>query len=161
LTRLLVGALALALVLALVGLALTWRRSDHEHALRQAGDDADAAARRVAVALTTYDYRKLAHAYDWVDKDGTARFQRDFTSVSANARATVVALKVVATGTVIASAPVVRDTGHVRVLLFVDQRVHSTNSQGTHTEQPRLSMQLVRQHGRWLVDAVDMDNSLS
>jgi hypothetical protein len=73
----------------------------------------------------------------------------------------VVALQVVASGSVVDSAPKVRDTRHVEVLLFVDQRVRSTNSAGTRTEEPRLSMQMVREGGRWLVDAVDMENSLS
>jgi Mce-associated membrane protein len=159
--RAVVVALVVALVASVVLLVLSWRRADHEHALREAGRSADAAARRIAVELTTYDYRTIAHAYDWADEDGTSRFRRQFASVSADARASVVALKVVATGEVVASAPDVEDTGHVRVLLFGDQRVRSTNSDGTRTEEPRLSMQMVRQDGRWLVDAVEMENSLS
>jgi hypothetical protein len=155
------AVLALALVAALVALGLTWRHAQHEEALRRAGHDAEAAARRAAVSLTTYDHRHLEHAYDWVDRDGTARFRKQFTEVSAKARASVLALDVVASGSVVASAPKVRDTRHVEVLLFVDQRVRSTNSGGSQTEEPRLSMQMVREHGRWLVDAVEMENSVS
>jgi Mce-associated membrane protein len=159
--RALVVVLTVALVAATVLLVVTWRRADHEHALRAAGRSADAAARRVAVELTTYDYRTIGDAYDWVDRDGTARFRKQFASVSADARASVVALRVVATGTVIASAPDVVDTQHVRVLLFVDQQVRSTNSTGSRTEEPRLRMDMVRVGGRWLVDAVQRENSLT
>jgi Mce-associated membrane protein len=157
----LVLVLVVALVAAVVLLVLAWRRADQEHALREAGRSADRAARRIAVELTTYDYRTIAHAYDWADRNGTAHFQRQLASVSADARASVVALKVVATGEVVASAPDVEDERHVRVLLFVDQRVRSTNSTGTRTEEPRLSMEMVRRDGRWLVDAVELENSLS
>jgi hypothetical protein len=60
---------------------------------------------------------------------------------------------------VVAAAPDVRDVSHVTVLMFVDQRVTSRNVTGSRTEEIRMSMQMVRRAGRWLADAVELQNA--
>jgi hypothetical protein len=47
----------------------------------------------------------------------------------------------------------------VTVLMFVDQRVTSRNVTGSRTEEIRMSMQMVRRAGRWLADAVELQNA--
>jgi Mce-associated membrane protein len=154
----LAGILGLTLVAALVVLVLQWRSAHEESALRRAGEDAVVAARSAAVALTSYDYRTLAADHRRVAAAGTARFRSYYQSVSASTAKAVRALHVTAKGSVVAAAPDVEDADHVRVLLFVDQRVTSARG-GTRVEQPRLSMAMVHEDGRWLVDSVALENS--
>jgi Mce-associated membrane protein len=159
--RTVVGSLvAVVLVVAVVLAGLGWCSAAHERALRTAGVEATAAARRAAVALTTYDHRSLDVDRERVEEAGTARFREYFASIGARTAATVRRLRVTARGSVVAAAPDVRDERHVRVLLFVDQQVRARGTEATRTEQPRLVMEMVRQDGRWLVDRVDLESSL-
>lgn len=150
----------IALIAALSGLALVWRAERHETDLRQAGEAASRAARAVAVDLTTYDYRTVDDDHARVTAAGTARFRRYFASVGPKSAAVVRKLHVTARGRVVAAAPEVGDSTHVRVLLFVDQVVRAKGTRGSQTEEPRLSMQMVREGDRWLVDTVDLENSV-
>lgn len=158
--RIVVGLLALALIVALAGLTVAWRAERHETSLRQAGEAASRAARAVAVELTTYDYRTVEDDHARVTAAGTARFRRYFASVGAKSAAVVRQLQVTARGTVVAAAPQVGDSNHVRVLLFVDQVVRAKGTRGSQTEEPRISIQMVREGDRWLVDTVDLENSV-
>ncbi len=151
--------LTVVLIAALVALALAWRAERHQSALRSAGTSATAAARTVAVDLTTYDYRTVKADHARVAALGTPRFRSYFASVGAKSAAVVRSLHVTARGRVIAAAPLVRDTSHVRVLLFVDQVVSARDTKGSHTEEPRISMQMVHDGGRWLVDTVQLEDS--
>lgn len=157
--RVVVTLLSVALAVALVALVLTWRQARHETGLREAGSSAVTAAGTAAVALTTYDYRTLAEDHQRVLDLGTAKFRTSFTSVSKSASAAVTSLQVTAKGSVIAAAPLVRDSRHVQVLVFLDQRVTSKGHAGSQTEEPRLSMSMVEQDGKWLVDAVELESS--
>jgi Mce-associated membrane protein len=159
LTRALVIALALALVAALVGLALLWRAWDHRRDLDDAGRAAEKAARAAAVAMTSYDHSTVDRDFGWVDTAGTARFREQYAEVSAPVKELVVRMKARAEGTVVESAARVRDTDHVTVLLFVDQTLTSASDEaGRELDQPRVTMQMVRQGGRWLVDEVELRN---
>jgi hypothetical protein len=59
---------------------------------------------------------------------------------------------------VLDAAPDVVDTSHVAVLLFVDQTVTGKGIKGTRTEEPRMRLSMVAVGGRWLVDAVELEN---
>jgi hypothetical protein len=48
----------------------------------------------------------------------------------------------------------------VKVLLFVDQRIRSAGTRGYRSEQTRLTVQMVRQDDRWLVDEIELTNVL-
>jgi Mce-associated membrane protein len=166
--QVLVTGLASLLVVSLVALlvvVLLWQADDDDSragdravALAAAGKAADAAARKAVVEMTSYDYRTVTTDFAWVDDAGTAKFRQQYAEVSAPIKRLVVSLKATAKGTVVASAPVARDIDHVTVLLFVDQEISNPGSGSTKPQrgldQPRVTMEMLRQDGRWLVDDV-------
>jgi Mce-associated membrane protein len=166
--QLVIGALASLLLMSLVALLVVWQVDSgsgspgNAGALMQAGKDADAAARKAVVRMTTYDYRTVEKDFDWVDDAGTAKFRDQYTEVSEPIRKLVTELKATAKGTVVDSAPRVEDTRHVTVLLFVDQEISNPGSGSTKPQrgldQPRVVMKMVEQDGRWLVDEVELSN---
>lgn len=167
--KLAVLVLALALVIALVTAVLFWRddatpsgnaRSDAA-ALANAGAQAEEAARAAVTRMTTYDYRTVDEDFSWVDDAGTEKFQKYFASSRADAKPLIRRLQVIATGTVVDAAPRVDDADHVHVLLFVDQEIRVADEKGTKVDQPRVTMEMVRQDDVWLVDAVQVNDLLT
>ena len=47
------------------------------------------------------------------------------------------------------------------MLLFVDQEIRSEQETRPGLDQPRVTMQMVRQDGEWLVDEVQLNNLVS
>lgn len=115
---------------------------------------AEKAARAAAVRLTTYDYRSVATDFDWAVLAGTPSFRDKYAEVSAPIMKVVVELKVHAVGTVNQAAATATDPDHVTVLLFVDQVLTSEEDAEPKISTPRITMAMVRQDGRWLVDDV-------
>jgi hypothetical protein len=155
------GVLAIALVAALVAVVLLWRQhatdGDHEDAAAAA----EKAARSAVTQMTTYDYRTVADDFSWVDDAGTEKFQSYFEGVSKPAIRFIKSVKASATGTVVDSAAVYEDDQHVRVLLFVDQKITSKGHRDAKLDQPRVTMHMVLQHGDWLVDAMKVNDVLT
>ncbi|RNL64820.1 hypothetical protein EFK50_02180 [Nocardioides marmoriginsengisoli] len=129
--------------------------------LRAAEKAADAAARQAAVSLTTYDYASLEEDFSWAETAGTAKFQDQYAEVSAPIRELVTETRAHAEGTVVDSAARAVDADHVTVLLFVDQTLTSKGSDRPTLDQPRLTMMMVREDGRWLLDEVKLSNLTS
>ncbi len=167
-SRLLVGGLALALVASLVAVVLLWRdrddaedRADESSAIVEATFEAEKVARDTVVRMTSYSFRTVDDDFDWVDEVGTEKFQENFESAAKAAIAYVKSLKATAVGTVMDSAATAADADHVKVLLFVDQEIRSKGTSGSRLDQPRVTMQMVRQDGDWLVDEVQVNNLVS
>ena len=168
--QLVVTGLATLLVMSLVALlivVLLWRSDrdggpaeDRATAQLAAGRAADKAARAAVVRMTSYDYRTVTKDFAWVEDAGTERFQQQYAEVSAPIKRLVVRLRAHAEGTVVASAPLVKDADHVTVLLFVDQAITNPGSSGQQRglDQPRVTMSMVREGGRWLVDQVKLSS---
>lgn len=152
------GVLAVALVAALVVLVLTMRSLSHERDLSDAGKQAEAAARKAVVSMTTYDYQTIPRDFAWVNDAGTAKFRKQYAEVSAPIKKLVAQLKARAVGSVVASAADVQDVDHVTVLVFVDQTLTNPGQSQPGLDQPRVTMSMVRQGGRWLVDEVKLNN---
>lgn len=166
--RLLSGVLALALVGALVALGLVVGNDDttadgsgEAYALSDAGTQAEKAARSAAVHMTTYSSTTLATDFDWVDTAGTPKFRTYYREVSEPIKKLVRQLGSKAVGSVVDSAPKVRDVDHVTVLLFVDQVITGRDATDRQLDQPRVTMSMVRSDGRWLVDEVKLRNLLT
>jgi Mce-associated membrane protein len=168
--RLLVGGLVLALVAALVAVVLLWRDRDRDDADDRAESSAvlvDAAvaaekeARDVVTRMTTYSFRTVEDDFSWVDDAGTENFQRNFADASKDAIALIRSLKATAAGSIVDSSATAADADHVKVLLFVDQRIRSQGEKGSKLDQPRVTLQMVRQDGEWLVDEVQVNNLIS
>jgi Mce-associated membrane protein len=166
------GTLLLLTVVALLVVTLLWRteadrseRADQAVERAEAGEAAEAAARKAVVAMTSYRYQTAEEDFAWVEDAGTEKFREQYAELSTPVKELVVRLKATADGSVVASAPVVEDVDHVTVLLFVDQELTSQSGTGQRSrglDQPRVLMTMVREDGRWLVDAVELkslDNS--
>jgi Mce-associated membrane protein len=171
--QLAIVGLATLLVMSLVALlvvVLLWQTDNDEAgagdravALASAGKAADKAARAAVIEMTSYDYRTVEKDFSWVDDAGTSKFKKQYAEVSEPIKKLVIQLKAKATGTVVASAPIVKDSRHVTVLLFVDQEISNPGSGSTGPQrgldQPRVTMKMVRRDGRWLVDQVKISSS--
>lgn len=165
--RLLVGGLAVALVASLVVVVLLWRdrddaddRATRAETLLDASLDAEKAARAAVVRMTTYSFRTVDDDFSWIDDAGTDKFQDNFTDAAKPVIAYIKSVKASAEGTVVDSAATAADADHVKVLLFVDQEISTPDSDKADLDQPRITMQMVRQDGDWLVDEVDVVNVL-
>ncbi|RNL79563.1 hypothetical protein [Nocardioides marmorisolisilvae] len=161
------GSLLLMSLVALLVVTLLWQTGgskgeDQAVRLAAAGKAANKAARVAVVEMTTYDYKSVNKDFAWVDDAGTAKFRKQYAEVSAPIKKLVVQLKAKANGTVVDSAPIVKDADHVTVLLFVDQTISNPGSGSTGPQkgldQPRVTMKMVRQGGRWLVDEVNISS---
>lgn len=164
------GVLAVLLVVALAGVVALWvdREGDSgssasvggaaaaDVALLKAGIDAEAAARVAIVEMTTYDWRTVDDDFAWVDDAGTEKFQAFFTDAAGSTKRLIRSLQITSEGTVVESAPDVRDATHVRVLLFVDQEIRAKRQRGERIDQPRVVMEMVLVDGRWLADEVQL-----
>ncbi len=160
------GTLLLLSVVALLVVTLLWQaeRDDEDRADQaliqlEAGEGAEAAARKAVVAMTSYRYQSVEEDFSWVEEAGTDKFRDHYAEVSQPVKELVLKLKAQASGSVVASAPIVHDAEHVTVLLFVDQELSSEGASGEPSrglDQPRVTMTMVRQDGRWLVDAVEL-----
>jgi len=156
--RVLVAVLAGLLIAALVALGLVFASWQHERDLREAGEQAQRAAKEAVVSMTSYDYKTLDEDFSWVDAAGTAKFRKHYAEVSGPVKKLVTQMKASAKGSVVASAVDVKDTDRVTVLLFVDQTLTNPGQAERGLDQPRVSMSMVRQGGRWLVDDVQLNN---
>ena len=158
-----VAALAVALMIALLACGLLWKaNSDHEAdatdraALIQAGVDAKAAAEKAATAMTTYDYRTADEDFAWVETAATEAFQEKFSKIAQPSIDLIMSLQSSASGQVIDSGVEVADATHVKVVLFVDQRITGQSEGTSAPDQSRITMQMVEQGGVWLVDEVEL-----
>jgi len=155
--------LALALAAALVAAGLLWRADDQHRrdaagnaALIEAGAEANAAAEQAAVAMTTYDYRTVEEDFAWVDTAGTEEFKQYFSKISLPSINLVKTLQASAQGEVIDSGVEIEDATHVKVVLFVDQRITGQDEGTSEPDQSRVTMHMVEQGGVWLVDKVEL-----
>jgi len=92
---------------------------------------------------------------------GTSRFQENFAAVSESAVPYIKLEKAKAKGVVVDSSATVADPEHVKVLLFVDQTIRAEGTPQPGFEQTRVTMQMVHQDGKWLVDEVEVTNLLT
>jgi Mce-associated membrane protein len=167
-TRLLVGGLVVALIASLVALVLVYRdrgeaedRAASADALVDASVAAEKVARDAVTRMTTYSYRTIDDDFAWVDQVGTDRFQENFGGAVEDSVTYIKSLKAQAVGTVIDSSATAADADHVKVLLFVDQKIRSDQETRPGLDQPRVTMQMVREDGEWLVDEVQLNNLVS
>lgn len=155
--------LTVGLVGALVAVGLLWR-AEHEQrhdaaanaALIEAGAEARAAAEQAAVAMTTYDYRTVEEDFAWVDTAATEEFKAHFTEISLPSINLIKTLEASAKGEVVDSGVEAEDATHVKVVLFVDQRITGEAEGTSEPDQSRVTMHMVAQGGVWLVDNVEL-----
>ncbi|MGN6162770.1 MAG: hypothetical protein ACTHOG_13845 [Marmoricola sp.] len=118
------------------------------------------AANRIAVHLTTFDYRHLDAFYATLRSEGTANLNQSLQATRADITAYDQRLKVISTGRVVASAakPAASD-GSVTILLFVDQRLRSAGAKAGLIEHARVQMVMRDAGGTWLADEATVTGS--
>jgi Mce-associated membrane protein len=155
------AALALASVVSTVVLLVTGL-ARHDSAVRDqksteaARAAAAAAARTAATAVLSYDYRHFSTDVARAERLLTGKLRTDYvklqrTSVGPTARQ----VHATVTATVKGAAVVAATPTTATVLVFVDQRSDNTRIAAPRLDQNRVTMQLVRSGGRWLVSAFD------
>ncbi|GAA1912541.1 hypothetical protein GCM10009815_04390 [Nocardioides marmoribigeumensis] len=151
--------LVVLLVAALVALVVLWRHDadlTRTRDLAVAEHDATRAASRIAVSMTSYDYRTVDEDFAWIDQDGTSRFQKTFSESTKPIRQLITRTRATATGKVSDAAGTADDVDHVEVLLFVDQELRRAGDAKSSLDSNRVVMQMVHEGGRWLVDDVEL-----
>ena len=126
-----------------------------------AGQAAERAAREAVTRMTTYDAATVEEDFSWVDEVGTERFRESFAATSADVVDLVAELGSSAEGTVVDAAATVEDADRVHVLLFVDQELTEPGQDERRLEESRVTMEMVRSGGEWLVDEVQIQNLLT
>ena len=146
-----VALLLVAAVAATVLAGLQHRRAADQD--RRASDERDAvaAARKVALALDTYDYKDLDTSFQAVVGASTDPFKSQYASTSEQLRDLLVRYQASATSTVTAAGVAGHTGDSVTVLLFVDQTVSNTNAAQPRLERNRLQLVMREVKGRWLV----------
>lgn len=147
------AAVALAAAVALSGCGSASKPASSDDGYTPAMQAALTAANRVAVDLTTFDYRDLDAFYTTMKAAGTAYFNQNLQANRSETVAYDKRLKVISAGSVVASAakPAAAD-GTVTVLLFVDQRLRSNGAKSGLLSQVRVQMVMKSVGGAWLVD---------
>jgi Mce-associated membrane protein len=154
--RLLLGALAVVTALAVAAVVLLAVADRRAAAVSDARTAATQAATAAAELVLGYDHADLDQSFSRALEVTTGEFREEYRrtsedvvrQVAGDTRA-VVRADVVASGVVSATAE------RVVVLLFVNQTTTSNRLDGPRTDQTRVRMTMVPEHGRWLVAAVD------
>ncbi len=158
----LLGAALVALVVAALVLSiLEWtganRRYSSENSLRAS---ALQAASTYGAYLSSYDYSNLnGPTAPWteVDQHSTPSFRKDFDATKANLTTLVNDYKATAKGKVIAAGLSSVSSTQAVALLFIDQTVTNTAQKpGTSTQPLRVQLVMVRQHGHWLINKLQV-----
>jgi Mce-associated membrane protein len=147
----LLGVVGIVTALAVVAVVLLWSQPS-EGSIESASTDAKVAAQTAIEPILSYDYRTLDQDQDDAHRYLTSSYQaqydkafNDLIRPNAAETKTVVTVKVV-------DAAVVRTQGDhmVQVLLFVNRP--TTNKARTVTYKDQVTVTMVKEDGRWLVD---------
>ena len=115
------------------------------------------AARRLAVDLTTYDYRRIDEDVKRVADNAVGRFKTDYATASGPAFQKLIKdNRASSRGEVKAAGIAELGQATAKVLLAVDQEVHNSNTPAGRIDRQRILITLVRQGGRWLVEDVQV-----
>jgi len=154
------AVLVVLLLAVAIALAFGWRdaaaRADRLGSTDDLRASALAAATSYAVDLTTYDHAHLQDQQAKLADESTARFRSTFADSMKTLGPIFQRVQASATGKVTAAAVASVDGKQAKVIAFVDQVADSTEMTKPQTQASRVSMTLVRQHGRWLLDRVDL-----
>ena len=148
---LLFAVLALVGVAALVGIGVLAPRISAATSRDDRRAEVLHAARQQAVNFTTLDYRRLDADLGRVLTGSTGDFRKQFKAGVADLTTLFTSNKVVSTGEVLEAGLVSSDADSARVLVVADSTVVNTASPQGDKRHSRISLDLVRHGGRWLV----------
>lgn len=160
------GARTIQLVTAMVivilagGLVFATFRIHSQSSQSSLRSSALSAAAKYGVYLSSYDYQNLSGPtapWTLVETHSTAKFEKDFRSTSGDLSKLLTQYKATAQGQVVAAGLSSVTSSRAVVLLFVDQTVTNTVQKPNTVTQPlRVRLTMLRQGGKWLIDALDV-----
>lgn len=161
-----ITVLSLVLAAAVTVSVLLWAKVNdvrHERDVARAADLSPTVqnqilerASKIAVDLTTYDYRSLAAQQQTLTAESTPAFQARFAQSKETLSTLFTSLDAVAKGTV-ADAAVKSTAGDTAVvLLFVNQSASSNKTKTPQSQYTRVRMTLKLVDGVWKLNQVDV-----
>jgi Mce-associated membrane protein len=149
------GAAVVALLLAgaLIYSILRINDDNHANSLRKS---ALSSAATYGAWVSSYDYTDLSaptSTWTMIESHATSSFKASFEKTKANLTSLVKDYNASATGKVVSAGISSLSNSRAVVLLFIDQTVkNKLQKSGPTTEPLRAQLILVRSHGRWLID---------
>jgi Mce-associated membrane protein len=149
-----VGVVVVAvMVIELVLLLSARSQVSNLKALDHAETSALVAARQYATYVASYDYRTLNHDFGLVEAASTPTFRTQFQNSSGALKPVLTQYHAVAKAQVVAAGLESITTDRAVAAVFINQTVsNTTQKSGATTDQSRLELTLVQQHGKWLID---------
>jgi Mce-associated membrane protein len=129
----------------------------HARAVEDARNSASSAAKVALPHFSSYNYKTFDADVSTADKYLTAKYRKDYDDFQQKA-VRAPALKYHATVTAevafIAVAPHRASTGHVQLVVFLDQTTTSTRIAAPRIAHSRLHVDMRKVGGRWLIAGV-------
>ena len=114
------------------------------------------AAKKYALALTSFDANAIDKNVTDVLDGATGEFKDMYTQSSAQLRQVLIDNKAAAHGTVIDAAVRSASKNTVQVVLFVDQTVSNAAAPQPQLDRSRVKMTMEKVDGRWLASKVEL-----
>ncbi|HSV41192.1 MAG TPA: hypothetical protein VLI04_20695 [Nocardioidaceae bacterium] len=150
------GLLPLLVVAALlIALVLVWLKLQDRQGLVDASEEAEAAGRAAVTHMLTYNYETLDEDFAWVEQDGTDAFAEAFQASVADVKEIAGATSAVSTATIVRSAVHLEDGDSATLIVVADSEISKATGLPIK-ERWFVSLEMVRNDGRWLVDALDL-----
>ena len=155
-SRAAVTALGLLLVLAVAAAALVAVVATHlssKHAATADATGAIAAATDGVATVLSYNYKSLDNDFTKAESLLTPSFRKSYVATTAKAVQPLAAkYKAVSSAQVTAAGVVASGSGHVQVLVFVDQTVTNSQLAKPRLDRSRIIVDLSSRNGHWLIN---------
>jgi Mce-associated membrane protein len=148
-----VAALVVLAVVAVVLAALVGLRVSDHHDRDRASTGALAAATTGVATVLSYNYRSLDADFTKAEALLTPSFRKSYVSTTAKAVQPLAAkYQAVSTAQASAAGVITASAARATVLVFVSQQVTNTQLSAPRLDRSRIQVELVRSHGRWLIN---------
>ncbi|WP_232070540.1 hypothetical protein [Mycobacterium lacus] len=150
------GALAVAVVFGVAGLAFGGWLLFQQHQRNEAASQALAAARNYVVKLTNLDSDAVDARFGDILDGSTGEFRDSYGKSGQQLRQMVVDNQVHTRGSVVEAAVKSATANKVVVLMFVDESISNRNSPRSQIDHSRIKLTMVKLDGRWVARKVQL-----
>lgn len=150
------SVVALLVTAALAGVGYGGWMAYQQHQLNVASRDAQHAAEKYAVVLTSIDTNAIDQNFTDVLNGSTGEFKDMYSKSSTQLRQLLLDNKAAAHGTVLESAVQSATPDRVVVLLFVDQSITNSQVPDPRIDRSRIKMTMDKVDGHWLAEKVEL-----
>jgi Mce-associated membrane protein len=124
---------------------------NHQRDVNDARAGALKAAKTFAVDFGSYDYRHLDSDFSEVAARMTPDFAKSYVETSDKLKPTFIQYKTQVTARIQGFGVTSVSTSSATVVVFLDQRVQTSQSSTPRIDRNRLELRLVKEKGKWLV----------